>query len=131
MREVLVGPDTADDVEGFEKHLARLLLIDTKGFELRWTQATAETHVEASICQIIEHRRLLGDEQRMPEWQDVDHAAEADVPGRPRGGSDQQIGRGDRRRGRQMMLEKPDLIDADAFRQLHLFELSAKHFLIR
>ena len=29
--------------------------------------------------------------------------------------------------GVQMMFEKPDLIDADAFGQLHLLELAAEH----
>src|SRR5208282_1023490 len=82
MDEVLVRPDAADDVEGFEEHLARLLLVDPKRLELRRTQAAAKAHVEAPAGQIVEHRRLLGDEQRMPERQDVDHAAEADMAGR-------------------------------------------------
>ena len=47
-----------------------------------------------------------------------------------RGGSDQQIGRRHRPRRVQMMFEEPDLIDADAFRQLDLFKLAAKHFLM-
>jgi hypothetical protein len=39
------------------------------------------------------------------------------------GGGDQQIGRGDRSRRLQMMLEKPDLIDAHTFRELDFFKL--------
>ena len=82
MDEVLVGPDAANDVEGFEKRLARLLLVEPKRLEFRRAQAAAEAHVEAPASQIVEHRRLLGDEQRMPERQDVDHTAEANVAGR-------------------------------------------------
>jgi hypothetical protein len=78
--------------------------------------------------QIVEHRRLLGDKQRVPERQDVDHAAEADALRRSRRGGDQQIGRGDRRRRLQMMFEEPGLIDADTFRELDFFELAPKHF---
>jgi len=63
----------------------------------------------------------------MPERQDVDHAGEPDMAGRPRRGGDQQIGRGNRCRRLQMVLEKPDLIDADAFGQLDLSELAPKH----
>src|SRR5215469_4546827 len=113
MNEVLVGPNTSDDLEGFEEHLARLLLVDAECLEFRRAQAAAQPHVEASAGQIVEHRRLLGDKQRMPERQDVDHAAEADALRRSRRGGDQQIGRGDRRRRLQMMLEEPDLIDAE------------------
>src|SRR5215469_7698180 len=64
----------------------------------------------------------------MPEWQDVDHAAEADALRRSRRGGDQQIGRGDWRRRLQMMFEEPDLIDADTFRELDFFELAPEHF---
>jgi hypothetical protein len=92
MDEVLVGPDAADDVEGFKEHLARLLLVDTEGFELGGTQAAAEAQVEAPIGQIVEHRCFFGDEQRVPERQDVDHAAEANAASGPRRGGDQQIG---------------------------------------
>ena len=42
----------------------------------------------------------------------------------------QQIGRGHRRRRREMVLEEPDLIDAGTLRQFDLFELALKHFLI-
>jgi hypothetical protein len=49
MDEILVGPDAADDVEGFEEHLARVLLVDAEGLEFGRTQATAEAHVEAPI----------------------------------------------------------------------------------
>jgi hypothetical protein len=42
---------------------------------------------------------------------------------RQREGGDQQIRRGHRRGRLQMMLEEPDLIDADTFRQLDFFEL--------
>ena len=128
--EVLVSEHAPNDVEGFCEHLARLLLIDTERCELRRTQAAAEPHVEATIGQVVQHRRLFGDQQRMPEWQDIDHAGKADPARRPRGGSDQQIGRRHRPRRVQMMFEEPDLIDADAFRQLDLFKLAAKHFLM-
>src|SRR5271166_2822507 len=131
MDEVLVGPDAADDVEGFEKHLARALLVDAEGFEFRRAQATPKAHVEASAGQIVKHRRFLGDEQGVPERQDVDHAGEADMAGRPRSGGDQQIGRRHRCGRLEMMLEEPDLIDADAFSQLDLFELAPEHLLMR
>src|SRR5208282_6537811 len=42
---------------------------------------------------------------------------------RPGSGDDQQIGRGHRCSRLEMMLEEPDLIDADAFGELDLFEL--------
>jgi hypothetical protein len=80
--KVLVGPDAANDVEGFEKHLARLLLVDPERAKFRWAQAAAEAHVEAPAGQIVEHRCLLGDEQRMPEREDVDHAGKPDMAGR-------------------------------------------------
>ena len=131
MDEVLVGPDAADDVEGFEEHLARALLVDAEGLEFRRAQAAAEAHVEASAGQIVEHRRLFGDEQRMPERQDVDHAGEPDVARRLRGRGDQQIGRRHRSGRLEMMLEEPDLVDADAFGELDLFELAAKHLRMR
>ena len=79
MDEVLVGPDPADDVEGFEEHLARLRLIDAECLEFRRAQTAAETHIEAPAGQIVEHCRLLGDEQRMTERQNVDHASKADA----------------------------------------------------
>ena len=82
MDEVLLGPAALDDVNGFEEHLARLLLVDPEGGEFRRAQAAAEAHVEAPAGQIVEHRRLLRDKQRMPERQDVDHTAEADMAGR-------------------------------------------------
>src|SRR5215469_12458759 len=47
---------------------------------------------------------------------------------RSRRGGDQQIGRGDGRRRLQMMLEEPDLIDADTFGELDFFELAPEHF---
>jgi hypothetical protein len=62
----------------------------------------------------------------MPERQD--HAAEADALRRSRRGGDQQIGRGHRHRRLQMMLKKPDLIDADTFCELDFFELAPEHF---
>src|SRR5215471_8698592 len=128
MDEILVGPNTPDDLEGLKEHLARPLLIDAERLEFRWAQAAAQPHIEASAGQIIEHRGLLGDKQRVPERQDVDHAAEADALRRSRRGGDQQIGRGDRRRRLEMMLEEPDLVDADTFRQLDFFELPLEHF---
>jgi hypothetical protein len=64
----------------------------------------------------------------VPERQDVDHAAEADSASGPRRGGNQQIGRRHRRGRLKMMLEKPDLIDADAFGELDLLELAPKHF---
>jgi hypothetical protein len=48
-----------------------------------------------------------------------------------RSGGDQQIGRRHRCRRLEMMLEKPDLIDADAFGQLDLFELAPEHLRMR
>ena len=48
-----------------------------------------------------------------------------------RSGGDQQIGRRHRCRRLEMMLEKPDLIDADAFGQLDLFELAQEHLHMR
>src|SRR5215472_1035158 len=128
MDEILVSPDTPDDLERFEEHLARLLLVDAERLEFRRTQSATQPHIEASASQIVEHRRLLGDKQRMPERQDVDHAAEADALRRSRRGGDQQIGRGDRCCWLQMMLEEPDLIDADTFGQLDFFKLPPEHF---
>src|SRR5215831_2213245 len=94
MDEILVSPDTPDDLEGFKEHLARPLLIDAECLEFRRTQPAAQPHIEASAGQIVEHCRLLGDKQRVPERQDIDHAAEADALRRSRRGGDQQIGRG-------------------------------------
>jgi len=74
-----VSPDAPDDLEGLEEHLARLLLVDAERLECRWAQAAAQPHIEASAGQIVEHRRLLGDKQWVPERQDVDHAADADA----------------------------------------------------
>ena len=128
MDEFLVGPDSADDLEGFKEHLARLLLVDTESLELGRTQAAAEPHVEAPIGKVVEHRCLLCHEQRVPERQDVDHAAEADTASGPRRGGDQQIGRRHRRCRLKMMLEEPNLIDADAFGELDLLELAPEHF---
>src|SRR5215469_1888643 len=42
MNEVLVGPNTPDDLEGFEEHLARLLLVDAERLEFRRAQAAAQ-----------------------------------------------------------------------------------------
>ena len=128
MDEFLVGPDSADDLEGFKEHLARLLLVDTESLELGRTQAAAEAHVEAPIGKVVEHRCLLCHEQRVPERQDVDHTAEADAAGGPRRGGNQQIGRRHGRRRLKMMLEEPDLIDPDAFGELDLLELAPEHF---
>src|SRR5215468_4675478 len=74
MDKILVSPDAPDDIERLEEHLARLLLVDAERLEFRWAQAAAQPHIEASAGQIIEHRGLLGDKQRVPERQDVDHA---------------------------------------------------------
>src|SRR5262249_27340252 len=115
--EVLVRPDAADDVERFEEHLPRLLLVDAEGLELGRAQATAEAHVEASASEVVEHRGLLCHEQRMPKGQDVDHAAEPDMAGRPRSGRDQQNGGRPGGGGVEMMVEKTKLIDADAVGQ--------------
>src|SRR5215469_11482973 len=71
MNEVLVGPNTPDDLEGFEEHLARLPLVDAECLEFRRAQSAAQPHIEASAGQIVEHRRLLGDKQRMPERQEL------------------------------------------------------------
>ena len=76
----------------------------------------------------VEQRRLFGDQQRLPERQDVDHAGEADMAGRPRRGGDQQVGRGYGCGRLQMVLEEPDLIDADLFGELDLGELTPEHF---
>jgi len=59
---------------------------------------------------LSEDRRLLGDEQKTPEWQDVNHAAEAGTPpSLAAGGGQTDWGAGCPRR--QMMLEEPDLTD--------------------
>ena len=128
VNEILVGPHPADDLKRFEEHLARLRLIDAERLEFRRTQTTAETHIEAPAGQIVEHCRLLGDEQRMAERENIDHAGKPDMARSLSGGGDQQIGRGDRSRRLQMMLEKPDLIDADTFRELDFFKLAPEHF---
>ena len=128
MDEILVSPDTPDDLEGFEEHLARPLLIDAECLEFRRAQPATQPHIEASAGQIVEHCCLLGDKQRVPERQDIHHAGEADALRRSRRGGDQQIGRGNRRGGLQMMLEEPDLIDADTFGELDFFKLPPEHF---
>jgi hypothetical protein len=64
----------------------------------------------------------------VPERQDVDHTAEADTASGPRRGGNQQIGRRHGRRRLKMMLEEPNLIDADAFGELDLLELAPEHF---
>jgi hypothetical protein len=79
-----------DDLEGFKEHLARLRSIDAEHLEFRGAQTTAETHIEAPVGQIVEHRRLLGGEHRIAERQNIDHAGKPDMARPPRGGGDRQ-----------------------------------------
>ncbi len=79
MDEVLVGPDAADQIERLDEHFARLRLVDAEGFEFGRAQAAAQAQIKAAPGQVVEHRRLLGDEQWVPEWQDVDHVGKSDA----------------------------------------------------
>src|ERR1700730_2826524 len=71
MDEVLVGPDAADQIERLDEHFARSRLVDGEGFEFRRAQAAPQAEVEGAPRQVVKHRRLISDEQRVPEWQDV------------------------------------------------------------
>ena len=79
MDEVLVGPNAADQIERLDEHFARLRLVDGEGFEFRRAEAAPQAEVEAAPRQVVKHRRLLSDEQRVPEWQDVDHVGKSEA----------------------------------------------------
>ena len=81
--------------------------------------------MQAAAREDVERRGLLGDLDRMVELRHADHdaVADLDVLGHHRAGGEEQLGR--RAVGiflEEVVLDRPDMLEAQLVGELHLFE---------
>ena len=58
-----------------DEDLAALVHVDAEAFELDATEAAAEPEHDATVRDVVEHRHLLGNAQRVVPWQHHHHRA--------------------------------------------------------
>ncbi len=125
MDEQLVRPQALQNLDQFAEHGARIRGIDAERLVFDRLAAAADADVEPPARHLVEHRRFLGDEERIAERQHVHHVAEPH-PVRARSRRrDHQIGRRHRRGRRQVVLEEPVMRKSHRFGERELVEVLA------
>src|SRR5215211_1827937 len=109
-------PDLEHDLDSLLGHRYAIVEIEAELSELTLTHALANTEIEASSRQIIQHGGFSGEPQRMMKRHGIDVVAKAHMSGALDGRGDHQIGAGEQGIISKVMFREPALTEPQRFR---------------
>src|SRR5713226_5529848 len=88
------SPHTLDHVKRFQHHFAFFIPRDTIGGERKGTDPSAESALQATLSQIIQHSDFFGDPNGIPQRQHINQGPQSNIFGSLRQGTDNGPGAG-------------------------------------
>src|ERR1700722_2906163 len=80
VRNAIGGPGLQDHLQALDETIAVLGDRNAEALEVAGNRAPADTELDAAVADHVERRDLLGDAQRMRQWQE--HTREPEAKGR-------------------------------------------------
>src|SRR5579864_6067765 len=121
--EDVVGPRADHDVERLFPHPAGFGGVDAEAFEFFAADRPPGAEFKTAAAQEVERRTHLGDAHRMVvrEWQQPNAVTDPNLAGALRDRAVEHLGRRTvRELGQKMMLDRPEMTEADSFSLDHL-----------
>src|SRR5712691_6312949 len=123
MRNALVGPGPADYIERLEEAITAFGLRDAESFEMFGQRAAADAEFHPAVAEHIQGCNLFRYTHRMRQWQQDDRNPEPQAMGAFGQRRQQQQGRRQDRQLRiEMLLDRPDRLEAQCFSMSGLFQ---------